>query len=225
MPNDFYSFMGMKKVVIGPDGNPLQQIPTGAQVGINLPTTVAGLAFAGLTAALALAPTSANLPEMIRSLEGQRCTAPANSITGVADRVAYCRHFLSLNMKQMADVLKVQRPTVYSWLEEDTTPHPGNDARLNTLYKVANTWARLADRPLGLMLSNPTSVNKTIFQMLCESNINVPQVRNILSQLVSSKNMSEVSPGEERFAKARSLGYEKLSKKEAAQRLRVNVPI
>lgn len=217
MSDDFFSYMGMKKVVLGPDGRPLEQVPTGANIGIIAPV--------GLAVALAIAPTAA-LPLSIQAMTSKKCAATAvQPELGVAERVAFCRQTLSLNISQLAEALHVERPTVYAWLSGSIKLHPANELRLNVIYRVADSWFRIAHRGLGAAaLLRPAGGGKTVFQMLKEVDINVPEIRNVFAELLKTGE-PELSSGQGRFAMSKSLGYEKLSKKDAAARLRVNLPI
>jgi len=218
MSDDFFSFMGMKKVVLGPDGRPLDQVPTGANIGIIAPV--------GLAVALAIAPTAA-LPLSIQAMTGAKHAATATQPKlGIAERVAFCKQTLSLNITQLAEALQVERPTVYAWLSGSSKLHPSNELRLNLIYRVADSWLRTAHHTLdAAALLRPTNDGRTIFQMLKETDINVPEIRNVFAELQKTTNQSELSSGQKRFAISKSLGYEKLSKRDAARRLRVNLPI
>lgn len=70
----------------------------------------------------------------------------------VADAVAEIRSVLSLQVKELASVLGVERPTVYAWMRGDAKPQPQNRARLSELLKVAGIWKRLSDLPLGTVV-------------------------------------------------------------------------
>lgn len=81
----------------------------------------------------------------------------------VASVVAEVRSSLSLQIKELAEILGVQRPTVYSWLEGDQKPQDQNRRRLLELLKVARIWTQISDQPVG----------KTIRTQLNESGLSL----------------------------------------------------
>src|SRR5207245_3495493 len=80
-----------------------------------------------------------------------------------------------------------------------------NEARLNLVYRVATDWAREGQGPLGIALTRPLSNRKSVFQMLRETEINVPQIRNVYSEL---QRYNKLRSEERRVGKEDRIRYE-----------------
>lgn len=76
-------------------------------------------------------------------------TTKSTELLDVASVVAEVRSSLSLQIKELAEILGVRRPTVYSWLQGDQRPQDQNRRRLLELLKVARVWKQISDQPVG----------------------------------------------------------------------------
>jgi transcriptional regulator with XRE-family HTH domain len=63
------------------------------------------------------------------------------------EMISAIRSSLSLQIKELAEILRVQRPTVYSWIKDEVEPSAGNRERLQQIYRIASKWNRLCDFP------------------------------------------------------------------------------
>lgn len=64
-------------------------------------------------------------------------------------RVGEIRHYLSLNMTDLSRVLRVERPTVYAWLNGSVQPHSANLDRLKRVHTLARAWRAMSSVPPG----------------------------------------------------------------------------
>ena len=74
---------------------------------------------------------------LLSELDEPECDMLREPIVSNAERVRFIRHAFSLNNKQMADVLRVSRPTVYSWMNGETSIHSAGQQRVNMIYELA----------------------------------------------------------------------------------------
>src|SRR3990172_12683735 len=63
------------------------------------------------------------------SLSGRGRGAPA----AAAEMISRVRSELSITVKELASILRVERPTIYGWLRGRTVPYPRNRRRLQEL--------------------------------------------------------------------------------------------
>lgn len=63
--------------------------------------------------------------------------------------VAQIRGPLSLNVKELAEILKVRRPTVYAWMRGEQLPQDENRQRLVQLLRIAKLWSSMSNKPIG----------------------------------------------------------------------------
>lgn len=67
----------------------------------------------------------------------------------IAEVVAEIRGTLSLQIKELAEILGVERPTVYSWLRGEAKPQRSNRIRLSRVLQIALAWKRESASPIG----------------------------------------------------------------------------
>lgn len=91
----------------------------------------------------------------------------------IADELVDVQQALSLNVKELAAVLHVQRPTVYSWLRgERSNVRGSNRRRINEIAKVARAWTRMSDFPFGAAVrSELDESGRSLVDLLAESPI------------------------------------------------------
>lgn len=125
----------------------------------------------------------------------QRFEAPAPTkaatnlaIASPADKIAAVRAALSLNIKELAGILRVQRPTVYSWIDGEAEPQTENVRRLNSLFELARSWSGLTEQPLGEDVRRPHfSGGRSFAELLAEGNPNDLSLREKLQELEAAQ--------------------------------------
>lgn len=110
--------------------------------------------------------------------------APVHSIRSAAEQLTFIRHYLSLSISDLARAAGVQRPTIYSWLQNETAPRRESLERLAMLERVAAYWKSLADRPLGALAALAVGENGETFAALLES-ASEEQLREMLDQFAA----------------------------------------
>lgn len=82
---------------------------------------------------------------------GDQTTEPSWGLyePGFVEMISQIRARLGLNMSQLAEVLRVGRPTIYAWLREEQVPHASNRARVRDVWKLAQAWGEITPQPLG----------------------------------------------------------------------------
>lgn len=121
------------------------------------------------SAALARARTSiapavvlANVIELARATPAH----PPVATISIPQLIAHIRGSLSLQIKQLAEALGVERPTVYAWIKEESVPRPQKRTRLQELYQLAKRWDELTNQPLGRALTEVGSDGRSILEIL-----------------------------------------------------------
>lgn len=218
--SDLYSYMGMAKVVAGPDGTPIQLTGSNFEMG----EVAKQIGIVGLSAAMMLP-----VPGVINSIHAQAeagyavVTRKIHKNILASERIVFCRTWLSLSMTQLASALRLERQTIYGWVSGSSTPHDENEQRLNTVFTIAVNWQRFANEPLGKAVTRKLSNGKSLHEMLIASDLNVFEIRNLFAEL--KPLLAEKTRGQERRQLAESLGYESASREDAADQLRTNLPI
>lgn len=74
--------------------------------------------------------------------------AAARQLPTVSAMLASIRTAFSLNVTQLAQVLRVERPTVYSWVRDQASPRDENLRRMSTISRLAERWVAAAGCPM-----------------------------------------------------------------------------
>jgi transcriptional regulator with XRE-family HTH domain len=82
------------------------------------------------------------------------------------ERVAAIRRYFSLNITDLAKVLRIERPTVYAWLQGKAEPHPGNLKRLEKVYRLARDWRTMSVVPAGKYIREPFENDRSMLDYL-----------------------------------------------------------
>ncbi len=99
-------------------------------------------------------PSGGNILRVIGTITKQSEEASAS----FADMVAQIKIAFSLSVSDLAQVLHVERPTIYAWLDERWVPKEENVLRVTQVYRHASYWAKfnrkaLSDKQLSTKVS------------------------------------------------------------------------
>ena len=64
----------------------------------------------------------------------------APAVVAVAELINSIKHGWPLNMTELAELMGVQRPTLYNWIKGKTSPDPKSQKHLQTLAAAAADW-------------------------------------------------------------------------------------
>jgi transcriptional regulator with XRE-family HTH domain len=110
------------------------------------------------------------------------------------ERMAALRRYLSLNITDLAKVLRVERPTIYAWLQGSSAPHPGNLKRLEKMYRLSRDWRALSAVPVGRYAHEPFENGRSLLDYLSAEGLDELAIRHafasIKSQLAQDKATS-----------------------------------
>jgi hypothetical protein len=100
---------------------------------------------------------------VLRSTDGN---VDSERLLDTQEKLAGIRRYLSTNVTNLAKVLGVGRPTVYSWLREDADLRGEHAQRLEKIYRIARKWRMMSSRPVGAFLDQPISAGETLLSLL-----------------------------------------------------------
>lgn len=89
------------------------------------------------------------------------------------------------NMTELAEILGVTRPTVYSWLKGKTSPDPQSQKHLQTLAAAATDWAEATDASnwdFLLDYTGPRADQTTIRDTLRSADVSVTVIREMIHE-------------------------------------------
>jgi len=118
------------------------------------------------------------------SLSPQKVKAESQIALDVASVVAEIRSTLSLQVKELAEILGVERPTVYAWLRGDAKPQAANRARMGEVLKVVGIWKRLSGLPLGSSVRDELDQDgRTLVDELSDPKIDLQLIERRMKRL------------------------------------------
>ncbi len=82
--------------------------------------------------------------------------------------IATIRSSLSLQIAEIAEILHVERPTIYTWIGGQSRPTAGNRKRLHWLYRLAQEWDDMSSTPVGEAVRQIDVSGKTLLDLLKE---------------------------------------------------------
>jgi hypothetical protein len=107
---------------------------------------------------------------------------------------------LSFNITELAELLDVERPTLYSWLAEKSLPHPINRDRLGTLFMVALAWRKLSKQPLGILRRHFFESGKSLLDLMKLNPLPLSEVKArlmILNEMALERTIKRRPTGQE----------------------------
>lgn len=112
-------------------------------------------------------------------------TRDSKPVFGAPEQIIAIRRFLSLNITDLAKVLRVGRPTVYSWLKEESVPHASNLERIALIHGIAKHWRSISSIPVGDLLVARTDTGATLLELLSQDTLDQHGLRHALLQVYS----------------------------------------
>lgn len=82
-------------------------------------------------------------------------------------KLARIRANLSLNVSELARVLKVERPTIYAWMRDDAaTLRSENRLRLDRLHSLARRWEERSKLPIEGLVRETNEAGESLVSLL-----------------------------------------------------------
>ena len=100
-----------------------------------------------------------------------------------AARLGLVRRWLSLSITELAEVARVQRPTIYAWMSERSEPKAHNQHRLRELYRVASAWKKRVGRPFDKVVAQPKEAKAELLARLRAPSLEVAKILELFKTL------------------------------------------
>jgi transcriptional regulator with XRE-family HTH domain len=130
---------------------------------------------------LAVLGTGSDIANTLAHLAARRSTGSWGSPIAAADTHEYIepgkltseivntiRKSFALTVTDLAAVLGVERPTVYSWLKDQSTPSPARRERMGLVLRLAGTWMSTTGGMVKPVLSARTANGMELLEALKE---------------------------------------------------------
>lgn len=181
------------------------------------------LAFLGLSPTVV--GTGSNLANALTNVSLRRASGSRSSSIVAGDRLDYIepgkltseivntiRTSFGLSVTDLASILGVERPTIYSWLKDQSTPAAARMQRMGAVLRLADIWTSKTGGTAAPVLTALTKSGITLLEALKEpklweseilaamdaqvSNFAAPSRRSRLSVLARERRL-ELSPASE----------------------------
>lgn len=109
----------------------------------------------------------------------------ANESIPIVELISGVKKDWQFNMTELAEILGVTRPTVYSWLKGKTSPDPQSQKHLQTLAAAATDWAEStagSNWDFLLDYTGPRADQTTIREALHSVDVSVDTIREIIQE-------------------------------------------
>jgi hypothetical protein len=110
----------------------------------------------------------------------------AQHVLDTQEKLAGIRRYLSLNVSKMAKVLRVGRPTVYSWLRDDPSLRANHARRIDEVYGLARTWRTISNEPLGDFVVRPLTSGGTLLELLSARTLDESAIQGAFLQIANA---------------------------------------
>lgn len=119
----------------------------------------------------------------VRMPRGEHGKIDADRMLDAQEKLAGIRRYLSLTVSDLARVLRVGRPTVYSWLHDEASLRAEHAHRLEAMYKIAREWRTMSTKPVGSYLKAPTASGDTLLTLLSARALDSSAIRSAFAQI------------------------------------------
>jgi len=156
---------------------PTRQISKAALLGIGFVLGTGAVTPAFSASITSSAPAFAVSAQKQKALKRFEVLSPAEQIIAI-------RSLLGLNVLELATILHVQRPTIYSWQSGTATPHYENGSRLRYIHELAQRWSRMCTEPIGDWVRKPLDEGgRTLAALLSAEVVDEPAINDVFAGL------------------------------------------
>lgn len=120
---------------------------------------------------------------------------PRELAVSVSEQIAFLKSSLGLRITEIAEIIGVERPTVYGWIEEKFLPQGRNRTRLSRLVDFAERWRSLCVRPLGNLARDNKIDGKTLLELFKSDRLSE---KKILRAIEALSQESQATRGEKK---------------------------
>ncbi len=108
---------------------------------------------------------------------------PSDAFSDPAGELLIIRRWLSLSITELAEVMRVQRPTIYAWMKSQYQPNSNNRARIHRLHNLAMSWKNLSSRPIGKAATKHPDIRESLIELLRRNTLDDARIMLALKSL------------------------------------------
>jgi AcrR family transcriptional regulator len=139
----------------------------------------------------------------VRMPRGDDSKIDADRMLDAQEKLAGIRRYLSLTVSDLARVLRVGRPTVYSWLRDEASLRAEHAHRLEAIYRMAREWRAMSTSPVGSFLNQPAASGDALLTLLSARVLDSPAIQSAFAQIRAASARTSRRPSVMEVAKQR----------------------
>lgn len=139
----------------------------------------------------------------VRMPRGDDSKIDVDRMLDAQEKLAGIRRYLSLTVSDLARVLRVGRPTVYSWLRDEANLRAEHARRLEAIYRMAREWRAISTGPVGSFLSQPAESGDSLLTLLSAKVLDSPAIQSAFAQIRAASTRTSGRPNVMEVAKQR----------------------
>jgi len=136
-------------------------------------------------------PQALNVPavhSVVKIHEFAQSTVATHHLLDTQEKLAGIRRYFAVNVTAMARILRVGRPTVYSWLRDDPSLRANHARRIDEVYGLARKWRLMSNKPIGDFISRSLSSGGTLLDLLSAKTLDKSAIEKALAQVAETMN-------------------------------------
>ena len=142
-------------------------------------------------------------PQAVEESRNHHEASSVDQIPYTAEQLSDLRNVFGLNVSELANVMRVQRPTIYQW-QRGTKLRPKNARRLGELHDIATEYREKAVASAARYLHAPQGGAPALFDLLRTEVLNRHAIESVLDRVVArqarrSTLHKRISAAAERF--------------------------
>lgn len=120
---------------------------------------------------------------ILEDYEGKRtATAEPKPASAIISEICAT---LSLQIKELAQIIGVERPTIYCWIKGTSEPKKENSRRLRDVYTVAVQWKKRSSKPVGSARNDAASDGSSLVDLLSQAPFPHQRIADHLDSLLA----------------------------------------
>ncbi len=108
------------------------------------------------------------------------------------EMMAVIRSSLRLGVTDIAKILRVERPTVYAWMREESEPRLHRVERMGAVYAVAMEWRSLSSMPFGEVME--TQETRHLVKLLSQKTLPREDISRLFKAQVEARRAAPDKP-------------------------------
>ena len=109
----------------------------------------------------------------------------AATLASVQQLLVEIQSTFSLRLTEMSAILRVQRPTVYAWLKQESDPNQENYERICAISEFVAEWRRYSSDPLGTLVRQSSEGSASLMELLKKARLQKTSITECLHRLAT----------------------------------------